>query len=413
VEVVPQRVRSENYYLAKQKMQVNPYTKQASDTKHDLVFFANRSTPKVVARNENVKSKNGYGKMTKRRRATEAEEETISKGRWLRVDEDGNGPKDDGYKTTNYAQWRTRREKQAGLGSALWGLGKKFKVNPLKKDSWKANPELLKTIVPSAGLGAYTVAEYDGYAPPPFDSWINQDPGEGEFLTSLGTNLLLGSRLKNLVRKKPKLTAVQRAQMSPFDVDKYNNRSPWKPILQGAGAIASTPIISAAATGGQAIQDVGQAIENAKKVSEDASDVSLKAKNVIAPSIQRSSAHVEEASENLNDTIDTLKNTPQEIEKTLNTVIDERTKQFRDFSSKYSPYLATGGGALGGLLLSRILSPQPPGLITSQEQEEYVGRKRLYDLLGLTLGGGAGYLASNPEARNQIGEFFSNLANKA
>lgn len=70
--------------------------------KHDLVFYENRSTPKVVGRGEEASSKKGYGKVTKRRKATRDEEKFISTGKWLRVDEDGNKPSSKDYKKTKY-----------------------------------------------------------------------------------------------------------------------------------------------------------------------------------------------------------------------------------------------------------------------------------------------------------------------
>lgn len=70
--------------------------------KHDLVFYSNRSTPKVVSKGEKPEPKQGWGKQTKRRAATADEEKTIASGRWLRVDEQGDKPSSSSYKASNY-----------------------------------------------------------------------------------------------------------------------------------------------------------------------------------------------------------------------------------------------------------------------------------------------------------------------
>lgn len=66
--------------------------------KHDLLFLENRRTPKIVPKGDKYEPTEAEGKITKRRAATEEEEETISKGDWVRVNEDGKKPGDDGYK---------------------------------------------------------------------------------------------------------------------------------------------------------------------------------------------------------------------------------------------------------------------------------------------------------------------------
>lgn len=68
--------------------------------KHDLIFFENRSTPKVVAKGMPFRGHSLYGKQTKRRAATEEEEKQIINGEWVRVDEKGNKGGQPGYKKT-------------------------------------------------------------------------------------------------------------------------------------------------------------------------------------------------------------------------------------------------------------------------------------------------------------------------
>lgn len=75
---------------------------EKSEGKHDLIFFENRSTPQVVERGAEAKSKKGYGKQTSRRKATPDEEKQISAGRWVRVDQSGNRPNSPEYKKTRY-----------------------------------------------------------------------------------------------------------------------------------------------------------------------------------------------------------------------------------------------------------------------------------------------------------------------
>ncbi len=55
--------------------------KKNAESKHDLIFYANRSTPEVVPKGAEGKKKKGYGKQTKRRAATADEEKTISTGK--------------------------------------------------------------------------------------------------------------------------------------------------------------------------------------------------------------------------------------------------------------------------------------------------------------------------------------------
>lgn len=69
---------------------------------HDLIFYANRSTPQVVARGAKGKPKKGYGKQVRRRKATAAEEKTIRRGGWVRVDSKGRKPSSGSYKPSKY-----------------------------------------------------------------------------------------------------------------------------------------------------------------------------------------------------------------------------------------------------------------------------------------------------------------------
>lgn len=71
-------------------------------SKHDLVFYANRSTPKVVSKGEKPTPKSGWGNQTKRRAATADEEKVIASGKWLRVDEQGDKPSSSSYKPSRY-----------------------------------------------------------------------------------------------------------------------------------------------------------------------------------------------------------------------------------------------------------------------------------------------------------------------
>ena len=67
---------------------------------HKLVFYANRSTAKVVTKGATAKSKVGYGKVTKSRAATPAEEKQIKAGKWIRTRSDGKKPTDPGAKSS-------------------------------------------------------------------------------------------------------------------------------------------------------------------------------------------------------------------------------------------------------------------------------------------------------------------------
>lgn len=71
---------------------------------HDLIFYLNRNTPKVVARGASPGAvPHGYGPQTKRRPATEEEEKVIARGDWLRVNKGGKKPGEPGYKPgSNY-----------------------------------------------------------------------------------------------------------------------------------------------------------------------------------------------------------------------------------------------------------------------------------------------------------------------
>lgn len=65
---------------------------------HDLIFYVNRNTPKVVPKGSSPgKVPEGYGAQTKRRPATADEEKIIAKGGWLRVNKGGKKPGQNGY----------------------------------------------------------------------------------------------------------------------------------------------------------------------------------------------------------------------------------------------------------------------------------------------------------------------------
>lgn len=82
--------------------------------KHDLVFYSKRSTPKVVTKGADPgKVPEGYGKVTKRRAATEQEERVIAKGKWVRVDEKARTPSDSNYKVTKYRPGLAKKRKSA------------------------------------------------------------------------------------------------------------------------------------------------------------------------------------------------------------------------------------------------------------------------------------------------------------
>ena len=68
--------------------------------KHDLIFFERRSTPKVVKTGTPFTAPESYGKQTRRRPATEAEEKVIARGEWVRVDQSGKKGGEPGYKKT-------------------------------------------------------------------------------------------------------------------------------------------------------------------------------------------------------------------------------------------------------------------------------------------------------------------------
>ena len=69
---------------------------------YDLVFYSNRSTPQVVRSGAKATAKKGYGKQTRRRKATAEEAKTIAKGKWVRVDSKGNKPTSSKYKASGY-----------------------------------------------------------------------------------------------------------------------------------------------------------------------------------------------------------------------------------------------------------------------------------------------------------------------
>jgi len=67
---------------------------------HDLIWWSNRRTPSVVPKGKPAAEvrKPSYGKVTKRRKATAAEEKQIANGQWVRVNENGDRPGDPNYK---------------------------------------------------------------------------------------------------------------------------------------------------------------------------------------------------------------------------------------------------------------------------------------------------------------------------
>ncbi len=82
---------------------------------HDLIFFANRNTPKVVPKGKQFKAPAGYGKVTKRRPATAKEEKVIARGDWLRVDVHSNTPGDGKYKGGSNYRPQLRKMSKASL----------------------------------------------------------------------------------------------------------------------------------------------------------------------------------------------------------------------------------------------------------------------------------------------------------
>lgn len=65
---------------------------------HDLIFYKNRSTPKVVSRGAKAPAvPDSYGPVVSRRKATAEEEKTIARGDWVRVDSSGKQSGESGY----------------------------------------------------------------------------------------------------------------------------------------------------------------------------------------------------------------------------------------------------------------------------------------------------------------------------
>ncbi|MCA1807722.1 MAG: hypothetical protein LC687_07735 [Actinobacteria bacterium] len=77
-------------------------TPKVSTNTWDLVFYENRSTPQVVKLGELAQPKEGYGEPTHRRATNQWESSQLEKGKWLRVDENGNRPKHPNYKVSTY-----------------------------------------------------------------------------------------------------------------------------------------------------------------------------------------------------------------------------------------------------------------------------------------------------------------------
>lgn len=70
-------------------------------SKHDLVFYENRSTGQVVEKGKKKPAKTGYGKQTSKRAATPTEEKQIAKGEWVRTRESGKKASDPGAKSSS------------------------------------------------------------------------------------------------------------------------------------------------------------------------------------------------------------------------------------------------------------------------------------------------------------------------
>jgi hypothetical protein len=68
-------------------------------TKHRLIWFSRRNTPKVMAVGKRYTPKPSEGKVVKSRRANASEEATIRKGKWVRVDKNGKKPSAKSYGT--------------------------------------------------------------------------------------------------------------------------------------------------------------------------------------------------------------------------------------------------------------------------------------------------------------------------
>ncbi len=81
--------------------------------KHRLVWMSRRNTPKVVAVGKRYTPKKSEGKIVKSRRANAAEEKTIRKGGWVRVDRKGRKPSSKSYGTGSKIrpQFKYRRRK--------------------------------------------------------------------------------------------------------------------------------------------------------------------------------------------------------------------------------------------------------------------------------------------------------------
>lgn len=82
-------------------------------TRHRLIWLQNRNTPKVMAVGKRYKPKPSEGKIVKSRRANAAEERTIAKGRWVRVDKKGRKASSKSYGTGSKIrpQFKYRRKK--------------------------------------------------------------------------------------------------------------------------------------------------------------------------------------------------------------------------------------------------------------------------------------------------------------
>lgn len=67
---------------------------------HDMIFFEKRSTAKVVPKGKSFTAPPSYGKQTRRRPATPAEEKKIAAGEWVDTDQSGKKSGEAGRKKT-------------------------------------------------------------------------------------------------------------------------------------------------------------------------------------------------------------------------------------------------------------------------------------------------------------------------
>ena len=150
----------------------------ASTGKHDLIFFEKRSTPKVVSQGQPFQAPEAYGKQTKRRPATEAEEKTIARGDWVRVDQSGKKGGEDGYKKT---KMKGREHlvhdsdvsaylEHVGVRGMKWGHRKAAPVGTTRA---RRGVRTLKTALKNAAIGTFIVFGSSAVA----SAFIGRAPG--------------------------------------------------------------------------------------------------------------------------------------------------------------------------------------------------------------------------------------------